>query len=158
VQLRNRTIIGSIVLLALLIIFIPSFFQELSHRPKRFSIPTLPEPPNAVQFNLGLGNVQHSFENPLQFPITPSQAWVLQLSDFKADANANALIQTLRHKGYKAYARQIRTSTGEVIRVFVGPESKLEQIKILAVQLHKDMQLQAMIAHFDPLLSPYVAK
>lgn len=78
----------------------------------------------------------------------------MQVADFKLQENvaANALMQSLRQKGFKTYMRQVIISTGPVIRVFVGPEIKSVTIKTLADRLNKETQLKPLMTAFDPLL------
>jgi DedD protein len=143
-QLRNGTI-TLIVLSALLVIIIPLFFlKSVPSEFKPLTMPTKPPVPSADQFNPGLNT-----SRPL--PLSPARAWTLEVADFKENSEANALVQTLREKDFKAYARHVTTSTGPKIRVFVGPEIQSEKIKSLATRLQA-MQLNATKVAFDPLL------
>lgn len=153
-QLRSGKVIGSIVLVSLLVILIPDLFKQLPPKQQSLAIPNLPASPDSVQFNLGLSTTYHALENPFKLPTTPAQAWALQLADFNKTLEANTLVHSLRQKGYKAYARQVKTPQGWVTRVFVGPEIKREQIKRVAEQLNKDMQINPIVTSFDPLLLP----
>ncbi|MDQ8038921.1 MAG: SPOR domain-containing protein [Rickettsiella sp.] len=152
VQLRSPGTITIIVLLALLVIFVPHFFKNVQTELKPLMIPNQPFLPSSDQINSVLNNTSLSFKNSFRFPIGLAQAWVLQISDFKENSAANVLVQTLRKKGFKSYTRHIMTTTGPMFRVFVGPEIKSEQIKALATQLNKTMQLKSTISAFDPLL------
>lgn len=111
---------------------------------RSLTMPHWPFSPTQEQFNPGSN----------QAFISPAQAWVLQVADFKLKENlaANALMQSLRQKGFKAYRRQVILSTGPVIRIFVGPGIKSADMKILAERLNKETQLKPMMTAFDPLL------
>lgn len=111
---------------------------------RALTMPHWPFTPTPAQFNPGS---KHAL-------ISPAHAWVLQVADFKLNESsaANALMQSLSQKGFKSYTRQVVLSTEPVIRVFVGPEIKSAQIKILAERLTKEMQLKSTIITFDPLL------
>lgn len=143
-QLRNSRVIAAVVVTALLIIAIPLLFKKTSVPFRSLTMPHRPFSPTQEQFNPGSN----------QAFISPAQAWVLQVADFKLTESlaANTLMQSLRQKGFKTYRRQVILSTGPAIRVFVGPEVKSAKIKILADLLNKETQLKPMITAFDPLL------
>jgi cell division septation protein DedD len=154
VNLRNG-IIGILLLISLLVIFVPYFF--LNPPTAEFNvltIPNKPPSPSVEQLATGLAISSQSFK----LPLSPAQAWLLQVADFKENSQALSLVQILRQKGYKAYARRMTIATGlmrhsdQVTRVFIGPELKLTQIKTLATRLTKEMQLNAKVTAFDPLL------
>lgn len=153
-KVRNG-MIGILVFMSLLIIFIPHFFlNPPTTEFKSLTIPNKPASPSVELLATGLTNSHPSFK----LPLPPAQAWLLQVADFKKASQALSLVQTLRQKGYKAYTRQIILPTGlmlhsdQVTRVFIGPELKLTQIKALATRLNKEMQLNAKVIDFDPLL------
>ncbi len=150
-NLRN-CIIAIIVLGALLIIFLPLFFSQVSTE-LNFSMPNRPLS-LSPQFNSGLSTLsQSSIKKPLTLPLSPGVAWVIQVADFKKYADANVLVQRLRQKGFKAYTRQVMMSGIAITRVFVGPEIKSDQIKNLVAQLNKVIQLKSpVVTAFDPLL------
>ena len=143
-QLRNSRVIAAVVVTALLIIAIPLLFKKTSVPFRSLTMPHRPFSPTQEQFNPGSN----------QAFISPAQAWVLQVADFKLTESlaANTLMQSLRQKGFKTYMRQVILSTGPVIRVFVGPEIKSAKIKTLAALLNKETQLKPTITAFDPLL------
>ena len=145
-------IVGIVVLVALLIIFVPHFSKGVPTELKPLTIPNLPSSPSPDQFSPGLSDTSQSLSNPFKLPLAPAKAWVLQLADFKESSGSNSLTQALRQKGFKAYTRQIMLPTGQVTRVFVGPETNADKIKLLATRLNKEMQLKPTVAAFDPLL------
>jgi cell division septation protein DedD len=143
-QLRSSKFIVAIVMTAVLIIFIALFFKKAPAEFKTLTMPHWPFSPTPEQFSPGSN----------QAFISPAHAWVLQVADFKLKESlaANTLVQSLRQKGFKTYTHQVILATGPVIRVFVGPEIKSEQIKTLADLLHKETSLKPMMTAFDPLL------
>ncbi len=55
--------------------------------------------------------------------------WVIQLGSFRHQKNVRQLLTKLEKAGYRAFSRPIRTSSGPLTKVFVGPDlqkSKLE--------------------------------
>lgn len=67
-------------------------------------------------------------------------AWVIQLGAFNERASANAYRDSLRKKGYKAFADEL--SHQGLVRVYVGPEIKRENIESLQKQLQKELGQQ----------------
>ncbi|WP_218814887.1 SPOR domain-containing protein [Rickettsiella endosymbiont of Dermanyssus gallinae] len=143
-QLRNSRVIAAVVMTAVLIIAIPLLFKKMPAEFRSLTMPHWPFSPTQEQFNPGSN----------QAFISPAEAWVLQVADFKLKENvaANALMQSLRQKGSKTYMRQVILSTGPVLRVFVGPEIKPAKLKSLGELLSKETQLKPMMTAFDPLL------
>ena len=57
-------------------------------------------------------------------------AWVVQVGSFSSSKNALALRDKLRKKGYRTFVESIKTASGKMYRVRVGPEldkSKIEK-------------------------------
>jgi DedD protein len=77
-------------------------------------------------------------ENQKPPEATKAAAWVIQLGSFRHQKNVDALMKKLEKNGYLAYTRPINTSSGTLIKVFVGPDTdksaltkKLPQLKKL---------------------------
>ena len=59
-----------------------------------------------------------------------SVGWVVQLGSFRHQKNVRELLNTLEKAGYRAFSRKVQTSSGELTKVFVGPDldkAKLEK-------------------------------
>lgn len=143
-KLRDGRFIATVVVIAVLSICISIFFKKTLVAFSVLKIPHWPVSPP-------VGKPHPSIN---QILLSGADAWVLQVADFKLQENlaANALTQSLRQKGYKAYMRQVNLPTGSVIQVFVGPEIKLSKIKTLANLLKKETQLNPQIIAFNPLI------
>ncbi len=87
----------------------------------------------------------------VDIPIEAS-AWVVQLGSFADPANAQALIKTLRDKGFAAYTQTTKNSKGKVItRVLVGPEVQKLRAQDLLASLNKQLQLKGVLAPYNPI-------
>ena len=74
-------------------------------------------------------------------------AWVVQVGSFSNSKNALALRDKLRKKGYRTFVESIKTDSGKMYRVRVGPEldkakiekaqKKLKQREKLAGKIYK---------------------
>lgn len=149
---KRVSFITILVIVALLVIFVPLWMKNYA-ADNLFSLtmPSPPTPPSAAL--LPMTSDKPSIKNLLSYPLTPAKAWVLELPDIKDPAQAENLVQTLRHKGFNAYSRQYKSLLGRLTRVFVGPEIKPEQIKQIAEQLNTEMHLTTQVVPFDPLLT-----
>lgn len=67
-------------------------------------------------------------------------AWALQIGAFAESKNANALRDSLRAKGYKAYTQEFPQEN--LTRVLVGPELELSTTKSLQAKLRKELGQQ----------------
>ena len=50
------------------------------------------------------------------------QAWAIQLGSFRHQKNVQDLVNKLKRNGYTAFTRPIKTKSGTLTKVFVGPE------------------------------------
>ncbi|MFM1897261.1 MAG: hypothetical protein RLZZ385_2335 [Pseudomonadota bacterium] len=77
------------------------------------------------------------------------QGWSVRLGSFSDGRNAQALLQRLLDKGYKAYTRQIVTQQGELTAVFVGPQLDRGAVDELRARLRDEFQLNGMVVRFE---------
>jgi len=157
IQFRRSSFIAITVALALLIIFVPLFVKDYrADTLQSFIIPNLPAQPSPELLPMTPSQHRmhgmHHMQSLLSFPLAPAKAWVIELPDFKNPAEANALVLSLRLKGFKAYSRQFNSLTQVLTRVFIGPEVKPEQMKLIAERLNTEMHLDTKVVPFDPLL------
>lgn len=149
---KRASFLSILVIVALLVIFVPLWMKDYAaDNLFSFTIPSPPAPPSAAQLPMFID--KPSMKNLLSYPLTPANAWVLELPDIKDPVQAENLVQTLRHKGFNAYSRQYKSLLGRLTRVFVGPEIKPEHIKQIAEQLNTEMHLTTQVVAYDPLLS-----
>jgi cell division septation protein DedD len=148
---KRTCFITTIVIVALLVIFVPLWMKEYraGNNTLSFTIPALPTAPSAALFPIT--SAKPSVKHLLNFPLTSAKAWVVELPDIKDPAEAENLVQTLRRKGFNTYSRQYKSLLGVLTRVFIGPEIKPEQMKQVAEQL-AEMHFITRVVPFDPLL------
>ncbi len=71
-------------------------------------------------------------------------AWSLQLASFKDEDNAKGLRTKLIKSGYKVYIRK----TGDLVRVFVGPDIQKTRLTALQESIQKEFGLDGIIVRF----------
>jgi DedD protein len=71
-------------------------------------------------------------------------AWSLQLASFKDEDNAKGLRTRLLNAGYKVYIRK----TGDLVRVFVGPDIQKTRLTELQSDIQKEFGLDGIIVRF----------
>jgi cell division septation protein DedD len=74
-------------------------------------------------------------------------AWAVQMGSFKVKINAERLANRLRAQGYKAFTREVRSST----RVYVGPEFKQTAAVSLAQKLEQNLNMHGLVVAYHPL-------
>lgn len=77
-------------------------------------------------------------------------AWVIQLGSFREKHNVDRLIKKLQRNGYTAFSRPIKTSHGNLIKVFVGPELSKSLLEKKLLTLKTLTNTQGKIARFNP--------
>lgn len=157
IQLRRSSFIAITVVVALGVIFVPLLVKDYRvDTLQSFIIPNLPAQPSPellpMTSNKHVMHGMHHMQGLLNFPLAPAKAWVIELPDFKNPADANALVRRLRLKGFKAYSRKYPSLSDVLTRVFVGPEVKPEQMKLVVERLNTEMHLNTQVVPFDPLL------
>lgn len=166
-RLKQR-LLGALVLIALAVIFLPMLLsREEAHQQVRVEAPAMPEMPEvllaAPETVDGSGNDEgevitesntdadtpakssasdtgHLDERGL--PVT----WSVQLASFSVPANAHALVQELRERGFNAYAR----TSDKLYRVFVGPVIERSEANRLLRLLERQQGLKGFIVRFEP--------
>jgi DedD protein len=74
-----------------------------------------------------------------------SSAWVIQLGSFGLKANALALEKKLNDAGFATFNRQINTNSGNLIKVYVGPELDKKLLDIALTKVNKVANVKGII-------------
>lgn len=74
--------------------------------------------------------------------------WVVQLGVFRHEKNVQELLDKLKAEGYRAFSRPVQTSTGELTKVFVGPDLEKEKLESAVPHLKELTNLQGRITPF----------
>ncbi len=78
-----------------------------------------------------------------------SAGFVVQLGVFRHQKNVQELLGRLRQNGYKAFSRPVKTSSGELTKVFVGPELDKQSLQESLPALEKLTKLKGRISPFS---------
>jgi len=79
-------------------------------------------------------------------PTDAPQAWVVQLGSFGQAANAMALRDKARSKGFDAFVEQVKVEGGKLAyRVRVGPEAQRERADTLKLQVAKALGVDTVV-------------
>ncbi len=79
-----------------------------------------------------------------------NEAWVIQLGSFRHKNNVDDLVNKLTAAGYKAFTRPIKTKTGTLTKVFVGPELIKTSLEKKIPALKSLTKVEGKIARFSP--------
>ena len=74
--------------------------------------------------------------------------WVIQLGSFRHQKNVRDLLDKLQTAGYRGFSRPVKTSSGELIKVFVGPDLQKDKLEKAVPHLKELTQLQGHITPF----------
>lgn len=72
-------------------------------------------------------------------------AWVVQVGSFSSSKNALALRDKLRAKGYRTFVESIKTASGKMYRVRVGPELNKAKTEAAQKRLQQQEKLKGKI-------------
>ena len=88
--------------------------------------------------------------SPLPEKSVLKEAWVIQLGSFRYKKNVDELLSTLKENGYTAFSKPIKTRTGNLTKVFVGPELIKSSLEKKIPELKKLTTVEGKIARFTP--------
>jgi len=80
-------------------------------------------------------------------PVTDnvSSGWLLQLGSFSVKENANKMQQHVATLGYKANIEAVKTSSGSVYRVRIGPKNTKSEIDTIANVLNQRLKIRSQV-------------
>ncbi len=87
--------------------------------------------------------------DPLRNIDIQNSGWVVQLGSFRHEKNVKELMRTLKEAGYRAYSRPVMTSSGELTKVFVGPELEKSTLEQALPHLQEITRLKGKITAFE---------
>lgn len=96
-------------------------------------------------------DISASLENQtqiLQADPQESAGWVIQLGSFRHQKNVRELINKLDKAGYRTFSRPVQTPSGELTKVFVGPEIDQEKLKSALPHLNEITKLKGRLTPF----------
>lgn len=122
---------------------------ELESSRPTMSIPTTNNP--SSKLNMLPQNQNASLANQTQILITDPQdsaGWVVQLGSFRHQKNVRELMNVLEKAGYRTFSRPVQTPSGELTKVFVGPEIEQEKLKMALPHLNEITKLKGRLTPF----------
>ena len=122
---------------------------ELESSRPTMSIPTTNNP--SSKLNMQPQNQNASLANQTQILITDPQdsaGWVVQLGSFRHQKNVRELMNVLEKAGYRTFSRPVQTPSGELTKVFVGPEIEQEKLKMALPHLNEITKLKGRLTPF----------
>lgn len=122
---------------------------ELESSRPTMSIPTTNNA--SSELNMQPQNPNASLANQTQILIADPQdsaGWVVQLGSFRHQKNVRELIDILEKAGYRTFSRPVQTPSGELTKVFVGPEIEQEKLKMALPHLNEITKLKGRLTPF----------
>lgn len=110
--------------------------------PPRDSAP--PPPPKVA------GSAPKPTEKPALDQRGLPEGWLLQVASLSDVKNAQQLSEKLRKDGYKAFIRQVQTTSGTVQRVYIGPKMTRDAFDKDRVQIDKKYRVKSLVVHYEP--------
>lgn len=74
--------------------------------------------------------------------------WVIQLGSFRHQKNVRQLLTKLENAGYRAFSRPIKTSSGPLTKVFVGPDLDKAKLESALPHLKSVTGLKGRVTEF----------
>lgn len=122
---------------------------ELESSRPTMSIPTTNN--SSSELNMQPQNPNASLANQTQILIADPQdsaGWVVQLGSFRHQKNVRELMNVLEKAGYRTFSRPVQTPSGELTKVFVGPEIEQEKLKMALPHLNEITKLKGRLTPF----------
>ena len=111
--------------------------------------PPAPEPSRAVEAEKPAESNPAESKPAVTKPVTASATgmWAVQMGSFSSKANAERLATDLRKKGFAAFLSQLKTSSGELHRVRIGPQKDRSSAESIAAQLDRAGHKGQVVPH-----------
>jgi DedD protein len=77
-----------------------------------------------------------------------SAGWVVQLGSFRHQKNVKELLNRLEKAGYRAFSRPVKTNSGTLTKVFVGPDLQKDNLENALAHLKELTKLQGRVTPF----------
>lgn len=77
-----------------------------------------------------------------------SAGWVVQLGSFRHQKNVQELLNLLEKAGYRAFSRPVKTNSGTLTKVFVGPDLQKRNLEEALSHLKELTKLQGRVTPF----------
>jgi len=77
-----------------------------------------------------------------------SAGWVVQLGSFRHQKNVKDLLNRLEKAGYRAFSRPVKTNSGTLTKVFVGPDLQKSNLEDALSHLKELTKLQGRVTPF----------
>ena len=77
-------------------------------------------------------------------------AWVIQLGSFKNKTNVDNLVKKLRKAGFVVFTRPVKTASGQLTKVFVGPDMNASRLEKSIPKLEKMTKLKGKLSPYSP--------
>ena len=74
--------------------------------------------------------------------------WVVQLGSFKHQKNVRQLLRKLEQAGYRTFTRPVKTSNGNLTKVFVGPNIEKDKLEVAIPHLKEITGLRGRLSPF----------
>ena len=145
-KLRKR-IIGAIVLAAFLVILVPEWLDGAGHKSrysKNVEIPDKPEFKPIADYMESTDSAA-TINKRIKSEESSVHAWALQLGSFSKEANAEAMRDKLRVKGYASYVDVLKKPDRTTYRVRIGPELDKKRLEQIKAELGKKEKMKGML-------------
>lgn len=77
-------------------------------------------------------------------------AWVIQLGSFKHTKNIQNLMTKLKQEGYICFTQPVQTRSGQLTKVYIGPDLDKAALEKMLPDLKKLTNLSGKLAVFNP--------
>ena len=147
-KLRKR-IIGAIVLAAILVILVPEWLDGAGHKSRYSQNVEIPEKPEfkPIAGFMEAPDSEATINKRIKSEESSVHAWALQLGSFSKEANAEAMRDKLRAKGYASYVDVLKKPNRTTYRVRIGPELDKQQLEKIKDELGKKEKMKGLLVH-----------
>ena len=122
---------------------------QASRKEVPISTPSLAAKSAAVQTSAAETEKIPARKAPVGTPPAASESgmWAVQMGSFSNKVNAERLASNLRKGGFAAFLSQLKTSSGELHRVRIGPQKDRNSAESVAAQLSKAGHKGQVVPH-----------
>jgi DedD protein len=125
--------------------------KKSESRTADFKVPDVyqvSEPVSAADIKIASSLAQQTVVKQDVERLLASAGWVVQLGSFRHQKNVKDLLNLLEKAGYRAFSRPVKTNSGTLTKVFVGPELQKVNLDNALSHLKELTNLQGRVTPF----------
>lgn len=126
--------------------------HTISSTPKNKPLTkNIKEPTKEMSQKVAVTKSTKTVIKPVPKSVDKSIAYVIQLGSFRHKKNVEQLVNKLKKNGYTVFTKPIKTSAGNLTKVFIGPQLSESELQKMLPKLKSLTGVQGRVSTYQPI-------